>query len=384
MKRTKKTADFGSFEPETRQAAHESVPRESFRGLDPAAAAKLLADAHAQRVTLRPSSRDQKEMVMRIVLEAVQAKGHDLATVDTSTMSAYREWLRARVEAGDISESYAGHIAIQWNATVRCVLGKGAGQPLCFKGFPQHERKIVRRSPEEVAKLIAAAHHNRFGSPDDKAAFLTYIEVAWPTGGRASSILVEELTFADVDWEKGTLYFGRVKNKPEHEVVLSERAVAKLRERRAYCMSRPWWKGEETPILAGRRGVPPRLNTINRQLKTAAMRAGFLDRVTSHVIRKSSGTFMARQNPRYAREQLGITAKVFEKHYNQPTIEDRLDRRDLVPTVAEGPDAIIGRAFMDLQAQRITNAQFQDVLERANKMRIAPQPVRGETDPGYL
>lgn len=384
MKRTQKTVDFGDFEPTIQAPAHQPIARDAFRGQPPEVVAKALADAHAQRVTLRPGTRDQKEMVTRLVLEALRAKGHDVSTADSATMSAYREWLRARVEAGDISESYAGHIAIQWNATVRCVFGKEAGQPLCFKGFRQHERKIVRRSADDMAALLAAAHHIGHGSQDDKEAFLIYLELAWPTGGRGSSILVEDLTFADVDWQKGTLVFERVKNKPVHEVVLSERAVAKLRERRAYCMTRPWWRGEETPIAAGRRGDPVCLQTVNNKLKKAAVRAGITDPLTSHVVRKSAGTLMARQNPRYAREQLGITAKVFEKHYNQPTIEDRLERRDLVPTVAEGPDAAIGRAFMDLQAQRINQAQFQDIVERANKMRIAPRPVRDESDRAYL
>lgn len=384
MTRTKKTVDFASFEPAVHEPAHKPLARDAFRGQAPTEVAKALADAHAQRIRLRPVTRNQKEMVVKLVLDALAGKGHDVATADAKVMSAYREWLRARVETGDISESYAGHIAIQWNATVRCVFGDEPSRELRFKGFKQHERKIVRRSPEEMAALIAAASKNRYRTRDDKEAFLAYLELSWPTAGRAGSLLTEELTFADVDWQKGTLRFDHVKNKDEHETVLSERAVAKLRERRAYCMSRPWWRGAATPILAGNRGVPLATETINRQLKRAAVRAGFMDRVTTHVIRKSSGTIMARQNPRYAREQLGITAKVFEKHYNQPTIEDRLERRDLVPTVAEGPDALIGRAFMDLQAQRITTAQFQDVLERANRMRIAPQPLHGEENKGYL
>lgn len=384
MKRTKKTVDFASFEPQVHEPAHRTLAREVFRGLPPEDVAKAMADAHAQRVRLRPITRNQKEMVMRLVLDALAAKGHDVATADAKVMSAYREWLRARVEAGDISESYAGHIAIQWNATVRCVFGEEASRELRFKGFKQHERKIVRRSPEDMAAIIAAAHKLGARTRDDKEAFIAYLELAWPTAGRAGSLLVEECRFADVDWQKGTVRFQHVKNKDLHEVVLSERAVARLRERRAYCMTRPWWRGEETPIIAGRSGRPLTLETINNKLKAAAARAGFTDRVTSHVIRKSSGTMMARENPRYAREQLGITAKVFEKHYNQPTIEDRLERRDLVPTVQEGPDALIGRAFMDLQAQRITSAEFQDILERANRMRAAPQPMRGDENKGYL
>ena len=387
MTRTDPSDDFATFEPEEFQPTHQPLDRAAFAGVPPAEAARRLAEAHAQRGRLEPVTRDQKEMVAKIVLETIGVKGYDLANAGAQIMSRYREWLRQRVEAGKISESYAGHIAIQWNATVRCVFGEEASEELRFKGFKQHARKVVRRGPEDMAALIEAAHRIGYRTEDDKNAFLAYLELAWPTAGRSGSLLTEELTFAQVDWEKGTLRFAHVKNKDEHETVLSERAVAKLRERRAYCMTRPWWRGENTPILAGRTGNPLTNQAVNQMLKRAGVRAGFTSRLTTHGIRKSAGTIMARQNPRYAREQLGITPKVFEAHYNQPTVEDRLERRDLVPAVGAqaGPDELIGRAYLDLQAQRITNAQFQDVLERANKMRIVPEPKRAlDENRGYL
>lgn len=58
--------------------------------------------------------------------------------------------------------------------------------------------------------------------------------------------------------------------------------------------------------------------------------SGIKKKVTTHVPRKGAGTHMAKENPRLAREQLGITQKVFEKHYNQPTVGDRIEHRDLV------------------------------------------------------
>jgi hypothetical protein len=78
--------------------------------------------------------------------------------------------------------------------------------------------------------------------------------------------------------------------------------------------------------------------------------------------------------------------EVFEEHYNQPTVEDRLERRNLFPIVGAraGADELIGRTFMDLQDQRINQAQFNDIPERANRMRIAPQPLRAEENRGYL
>jgi hypothetical protein len=38
-----------------------------------------------------------------------------------------------------------------------------------------------------------------------------------------------------------------------------------------------------------------------------------------------------------AREQLGITDKVFQKHYNQPALEDRLQHHDLLMGDEETP-----------------------------------------------
>ena len=51
----------------------------------------------------------------------------------------------------------------------------------------------------------------------------------------------------------------------------------------------------------------------------------------TRVIRKSVRTIIAKQNPRFARDQLGISNRVFEEHYNQPTIEDRLERGEILP-----------------------------------------------------
>ena len=319
------------------------------------------------------------------MLDAIGAKGYDLATVDGRTMAAYREWLRQRVERGDISESYAGHIAIQWNATVRAVFGDEASKDLRIKGFRQHAKRIVRRGPDDMFVLVGAASRIRCRSEDDKHAFLCYLELAWPTAGRAGSLLKETLTFAHVNWQQGILKFAHVKNKDEHETVLSERAIAKLRERRAYCETRPWWNGDDTPILAGATGRPLTTNAVNGMLARACVLAGFDAKLTTHGIRKSAGTIMARTNERYAREQLGITKKVFDQNYNQPTVEARLERRDLVPVVgnANDPDAVIGKAFLDLQAQRITRHEFNEIVSRATRARVVPG-VRPPEDPGYL
>lgn len=384
MKTEGEVLDFGSFEPNV-VPAHEPVSREAFRGMSPTDAACELARVHAQRVSIEPVTMRQKAMVAKQVLDALAKKGHDLASVDARTMAAYREWLRVRVERGEISESYAGHIAIQWNATVRAVLGEEQSRDLRIKGFTQHARKIVRRDEDEMQALIGAANRIGYRTEEDREAFLCYLELAWSTAGRAGSLLSETLTFACVDWTKGMLRFRHVKNKDEHEAVLSERAVAKLRERRAYCVRQPWWRGDETPILAARTGKPLATKSVNRMLARAGVEAGFEARLTTHGIRKSAGTIMARRNARYAREQLGITAKVFEANYNQPTVEDRLTRRDLVPSVgtALDPDAMVGQALLELEAGRLTRAEFAEIKGRAERMRIVPG-MRAPENTGYL
>lgn len=70
---------------------------------------------------------------------------------------------------------------------------------------------------------------------------------------------------------------------------------------------------------------------MNESLKAAAVAAGVHKPVSTHVVRKSVGTLMGRDNPKLAQLQLGISEAVFNAHYNQPLLEDRLARRDLVP-----------------------------------------------------
>lgn len=49
----------------------------------------------------------------------------------------------------------------------------------------------------------------------------------------------------------------------------------------------------------------------------------------------------------------------------------------------KGPDEMVGKAFMDLQAQRTSQAEFNDTVERAGKMRAAPTRQRAPENTGY-
>jgi integrase len=377
--------DFGSFEPEQATISTEYVSRDAFRGLDTLEAATRIVAEHARRTPQREVTRKQRVTDIKGILNVIARKGHDLASVDAATMCAYREWLRLRVERGDISESYASHLAIAWNAVTRAVFGDEAAAPLHIKGFRQHAKKIVRLDEPMMYALVGAAQRIGFRTADDKDAFVTYLELAWPTGGRAGSLLSKTLTFECIDWRRGFLRFPHVKNKDEHLVAMSPRALGVLRARREYAATRPWWIGDATPICAGATGNPITTEAVNQALKRACVAAGIESRVTTHVIRKSAGTIMARENARYAMEQLGITAKVFEKHYNQPTIEDRLERRDLVPTFGDASDpvAAMGQIALDYEEGRATKAEYLAALDRIKRAKALPG-IRQPDNTGYL
>lgn len=124
---------------------------------------------------------------------------------------------------------------------------------------------------------------------------------------------------------------------------------------------------------------------INRSLKMLAALAEVRKHVTTHIIRKSSGTLMARENPRLAREQLGVTEKVFEKHYNQPTIKDRMTRRDIVPGATARSRSVeerIGALYLDLAKGKISQVEFDREFTRC-KLDGSVAPELRPHDPSF-
>lgn len=139
-----------------------------------------------------------------------------------------------------------------------------------------------------------------------------------------------------------------MKNVDEHTAILTERALERLRRRVEYLQQQPYWKGDATALLAGKTGRPITPQAINRMLKDCLVAAGIKKHIATHALRKNVGTHIAKKNPRFAHEQLGITAKIFEAHYNQPALEDRLESRDILPGAVTAaprtPDEMVGQA----------------------------------------
>lgn len=411
-----KALSFGEFTPSAATAnAKNTLPREAFRGLTPEASAKLLVDFHVSRVPIEEVTAAQKDMVFRQIAENLAQKGLDLSTVTPADMATYREWLRTLVENEAISQSYAAHIVASWNASIRLAFGETGrpGESLLMRGFQQRARQVQRLDEDEFQSILTASHRRRFRSPDDRDAFQVYLELEWSTGARVGSLTPTgrrrrkkadpepptesepelppnwsvTVTIGDIDWDNGTIRLRHMKNRPEHTAILTERALERLRSRVETLRKKPYWRGDETPILAAKAGQPLAPQAINRMLKDCAAMAGIRKRITSHVLRKSVGTYIAKHNPRFAQDQLGITAKVFEAHYNQPTLEDRLERRDILPGAVtdapRSPDELVGQAWLKYSQGRMSRADFEATVLRADRERAQPKVPGSAEMTGY-
>jgi hypothetical protein len=130
----------------------------------------------------------------------------------------------------------------------------------------------------------------------------------------------------------------------------------------------PQWKGPETPLFTTTRGVVLSYQTIYRHIRKAGALMGHPEPVRPHTLRKSVGTHMGKRNEVLAREQLGITDKVFKKHYFQPTVDDRIERRDLLLDATwepePAPDQRLLRAYKDLEAGTLTREKFNVIRKQ--------------------
>lgn len=89
---------------------------------------------------------------------------------------------------------------------------------------------------------------------------------------------------------------------------------------------------------------------------------------------------------RLAAEQLGITDEVLNKHYLQPSLEDRKDRRDLLPSGTDErltPKEEIGRAWMEFRDGSLSEEEFLAVADRARFRASLPGSKPEEGDIAY-
>jgi len=385
---------FGEFiAPET--PPQRFLDRADFAGKSPEEAVACLMEFESDRKDLEAVTRNQKRMVVRMVLRDLRERGKDLSSVKEADVRAYRAFLLHLVELrkadpeekAGISQDYAAHIVSQWNSLMRAVFGDQSrpGEGLIMRNFTQSPKKVQRYSDDEMLRLIAALPHKRFQNQHYRELVHTYLELAWCSCGRIGSLNTEILTWEHVDWDRKVLSFKHMKNVDEHDAVLTDRCIERLRAWQGFVSQTPHWRGRATPILIGPRGDLVTAQFINRTLKALAAMAGVRKPITSHVLRKSGGTMMARQNPKLAQEQLGVTWKIFNLHYNQPMLEDRLERRDILPGAtasSQTPVERIGQAYLKFQRGLVTRAELDELVQRAT---IEPtRNGRVDESPSYV
>ena len=378
--------DFGAWTPpEATQTARATLDRAGLAGLAPAEAAQRLCDAlRAKNEDLRPITLNNKRIVLTRILKAFAERGKDLATLATDDCGAYREYLRDMLKRGVYSEDTCSNAVRAWNSTMRAVFGEQGkpGEGLLMKNFKQHPKRVVHLTEEEMSRLLQAADEFPFRWPHTRLAFKTYLEVSWATGARFGSLFEGRLTVGDIDWDKQALVFRHMKNRDHHVAVLTPRATVALRSWVNHLSrQKAIWKGDATAIFVGPDGLPLKAAWINRSLRGVAAKAGIKKRVSTHIIRKSVGTLIARENPKFAQLQLGITAEVFNEHYNQPILEDRLAKRDILPGAAwtpKTPEEVAGAALLDMMNGKMSREAFEEKVAQARAQKAQPKIVRPE------
>ncbi len=375
--------DFGEFhapEPE----AKPQLNREDFAGLEPEEAVTKMLDFMLQQQDLGEKTVRQKRVVLKRMLKDFQRKGLDMSSVQGNDAQTYRAFLLNLVRQEVISHNYASHVVVQWNAAMRAVFGETSrpGEGLIMRGFKQTPRKVDHLNEADFVSIMAAVNDKQFQSDHYRLMFNAYMELAWCAGARIGSLNNEKLRVCDVYWDKHMVHLRHMKNVDQHEVVLTDRALAALRRWVDYLHQSPAWIGRETPLFAGPNGQLASSQWYNRTMKQVAVLAGVRKQISSHVIRKSAGTLMARENPKLAQEQLGVTEKIFNRHYNQPLLEDRIARRDILPGAESSPTGRIGDAYMRFQRGQITQSELDVAVAQARVQAV--EPTKQTPDVSYM
>jgi integrase len=387
MAKPKRESDFGSYQPRP-AAVVETVDRMRYANLPPREAAALAVADYAARRPLRETTRIEKAYVLGRMLQDLGQKGRDLSNVDQETLRALRDYYGVKVEAGELSENYAYNLVKEWNALMGILFGdkEKPGTGLRMKsGFRQTPRKVEILDVEDYDAMLAQVANRKWMGPLNRGAVVTYLEMAMSTAGRSKSILSPQATFGNVDYEKGVYAFWDVKNIDTGDflqVVLTERCVERLRIWESELRREAHWSGPGTPIMTADRGILT-YQALLKALKDLAALAGLKKKVTTHVLRKSTGTHMARKDPKLAREQLGISLKVFNETYDQPRLKDRLEQRDIIPGASAtyaSMEVKMGQLTRQFREGKISQAEWERELTRL-ELQDATRPASKGYDP---
>lgn len=358
------------------------LARESLSGLDPMEATRRVIEFYSERVDLREVSARQKGVVIRKILADLGERNLDFATMTSQDVQEYRAFLRRLVDEKTISEDYAAHVVNQWNSVMNNVFRDGSrpGYGLKMRGFRQHAKQVEILHEKDMESLVRAIQIKPFDSDHYREAFRTYVELAWSTGCRVGSLMHGNLRYCDIDWERQTIRFQHMKNKREHIALLTTRAALQLRRWTDYLQTTPAWRGIETAIFIRQDGEPLQTQWVNKALKSTVAYAGLNKRVSTHVIRKSVGTHLAQVDLDYAGRQIGATPRIVQRHYNQPSLDDLLKKRNLLPGSdfkPKTPQKLAGWASLEHQAGRLNREDYLACLEQARKLMENPGVADG-------
>lgn len=377
--------NFGAWTPPVKpEIPKQFADRSGFAGMSVEDQAQRLAEFLKERnEALRPVTLRNKRIVLARILRAFAERGKDLSSLTTEDCATYREYLRDMAARGVYSQDTCSYTVRAWNSTVRTVFGENGkpGEGLLMKNFRQHAKRVDHLMEEEMSRLIEAADIFEFRWDHTRLAFKTYLEVAWATGARFGSRFEGRLLVGDIDWERQAVVFRHMKNKDHHTAVLTPRATLALKRWCDHLRTLPFWAGEKTPVFVGPDGKPLLVQWLNKSLQGVAAKAGIKKPVSTHIIRKSVGTLIGRENPKFAQMQLGITADVYNEHYNQPILEDRLEKRDILPGSKwkpTTPEEIAGAALLDMMSGKMSKDEFQAKVDRARQLKTQPQVFRNE------
>lgn len=380
---------FDKWRPSTGpNPANQPVDRAGFAGLEPRAAARRLVEVFRERHEgIAASTGAKRTQQLTAVLTEFARVGKDLSSLTPSDVTAFRAYLKGLVDGGDLSQNTAAVWVDVWNVTVRVVFREAgkAGEGLLMKTMPKVAKAIDHLTQAELDAMVQTIPRTRFESDHNRSAFRAWIEIQWCAGPRVGSLMKGAAEIRDVDWARQVIRLRKVKNRRHHEIVLTPRAMVALSSHVELLRQSAAWHGDGTPLFCDAKGNPLSDDFANEGLKRVAIAAGIRKSVTTHAIRKAAGTLIAKHNPRLAQEQLGITERVFNRHYNQPTLQDRIDRRDILPGgewTPTSPEEIAGAALLDLLAGRSSKDEFDAHVAKARALAGLDNPRR-YPPPGY-
>ncbi|MES2155581.1 MAG: tyrosine-type recombinase/integrase [bacterium] len=318
---------FGAFVPPPKPV-HDPSERAAYAGLSPDVAAESLAKTMAERRSIRAVTLRQKTIILRAILKDLAQRGLDLATLTPPDVALYREYLKDRVTRGDLATSSASHRAKVHNSTMRLVFDD---ETLTMRGFAEHPRLVDHLTEAQFSMLLTVIHDYPAFNDHDVLLMIAYLHLEWSIGARIGSLAPGRLEVGDFDFEVGVVHLRYMKNKASHTAILSDTAVREAKEWIDTIKGDPAWKGDATPFFIHSDGSLVQPAWFNKHLKALGKLAGIQQKLTTHVLRKSVGTILAKVNPKFAEQQLGTSSRVFHEHSNQMSLQDRQDLRHLLP-----------------------------------------------------